>query len=136
MSAANRPLQREKNMTAVHITPATQPVLACTDLIQMIRDGMVIRLKRFIVEPYDDGTTWCIQTVAIAIPDRPHGDRFPIVVMNFHESDQEAMTFALNVFEAFKEAGRASVENVAQWRRGLFTLVPSAQDRFAESDDR
>lgn len=57
-------------MTAIQLFQQRQSEPVCTDLIQMIRDGMIRRLKRFVVEPYDDGITWGIQTVAIATPDR------------------------------------------------------------------
>ena len=81
--------------------------------------------KYFVVEPYDDGITWGIQTVAIATPDADDGDQFPVVIVDLHEDDQAAMSFALSVFDALKNAGRASGEDVCQWRRSLFTLVPN-----------
>lgn len=45
-------------MTAIHVFQQRQSEPVCTDLIQMIRDGMIRRLRRFVVEPYDDGITW------------------------------------------------------------------------------
>ncbi|WP_137887610.1 hypothetical protein [Pseudomonas sp. 2FE] len=111
-------------MTAIHLLPTVKQPRACTDLIQMIRAGMVQRLKNFVVEPYDDGLTWGIQTVAIAVPDRKYGDDFPVVIVDLHEDDKEAMRYSLAVFEALKEAGRATTTQVAKWRRSLFTLVP------------
>lgn len=112
-------------MTAIQHFQQCQSEPVCTDLIQMIRDGMIRRLKRFVVEPYDDGITWGIQTVAIATPETDDGDQFPVVIVDLHEDDQAAMSFALSVFDALKTAGRASVEDVCQWRRSLFTLVPN-----------
>ncbi|MFA7946665.1 hypothetical protein ACEK06_30085 [Pseudomonas brenneri] len=112
-------------MTAIQLFQQRQSEPVCTDLIQMIREGMIRRLKRFVVEPYDDGITWGIQTVAIATPDADDGDQFPVVIVDLHEDDQAAMSFALSVFDALKTAGRASGEDVCQWRRSLFTLVPN-----------
>lgn len=112
-------------MTANLLFQQHQLEPVCTDLIQMISNGMIRRLKRFVVEPYDDGTSWGIQTVAIATPETDDGDQFPIVIVDLHEDDQAAMSFALTLFEALKSAGRASGEEVCQWRRSLFTLVPN-----------
>lgn len=111
-------------MTASRLCPQNQTDLFCCDLIQLIRNGRIIRLIRFIVEPFDDGNSWGIQTVAIARPDSDDGDRFPIVIVNLHEDDEAAMSFALQIFEELKLAGRASSADVSHWRRTLFTVVP------------
>ncbi|WP_271959327.1 hypothetical protein [Pseudomonas aeruginosa] len=111
-------------MTAIQHFQQRQSEPVCTDLIQMIRDGMIRGLKRFVVEPYDDGITWGIQTVAVALPNADEGNQFPVVIVDLHEDDQAAMSFALSVFDALKAVGRASSEDVSQWRRSLFTLVP------------
>lgn len=97
------------------------------DLIQMIRNGEIARLRRFVVEPYDDGRTWGIQTVAVATPNEPEGSFFPVAVVEIHEDDQAAMTYALRVFEALRVAGKATAEDVCRWRRGLFAVVPGGR---------
>lgn len=112
-------------MTSAIALFARQGEPASCDLIQLIQAGKIRKLKRFVVEPYDDGETWCIQTVAVATPDTDDGDSFPVVIVNQHEHDQDAMRFALEVFDALKKAGRASVQDVCLWRRSLFTLVPA-----------
>lgn len=112
-------------MTAIQLFQKHQSEPICSDLIQMISKGMIRRLTRFVVEPYDDGITWGIQTVAIATPDADEGNQFPVVIVDLHEDDQAAMTFALSVFDALKNAGRATGDEVCHWRRSLFTLVPN-----------
>nr|UVN18687.1 Hypothetical protein [Pseudomonas aeruginosa] len=89
----------------------------------MIRDGMIRRLKRIVVEPNDDGITWGIQSVAIATPEADDGDQLPVVIVDLDEVDQAAMSFAVSVFDALNNAGRASGEDECQWPRSLFTLV-------------
>ncbi|WP_432780642.1 hypothetical protein QZH44_29740 (plasmid) [Pseudomonas corrugata] len=111
-------------MSAINLLHHRGSQSVCTDLIQMIHDGLIRRLKRFVVEPFDDGVTWGIQTVAIAVPENEDGDKFPIVIVDLHEDDQAAMSFALSVFDALRIAGRATSEDVCQWRRSLFAVVP------------
>lgn len=89
-------------------------------IVHAISSGDITRLLRFIVEPTDDGER--IRTLAIAARTE---SPFPLVLIDEHDDDQHAMAYAMRVFAAMKNAGLATSNDVALWRRGLFALVPT-----------
>jgi len=108
-------------MSAIHSDPRTATYeRAGADFIRQIRNGDVVRLIRFIVEPTEDDDG--VRTLIIA--KGSNLSRFPLIAALEHVDDQAAMTYALEVFDELKRAGRATSSEVATWRRGLFTLVP------------
>ena len=112
-------------MPAISIDPqVTTHGPAAANFIRQIQAGKVARLIRFIVEPSDDGER--VRTLVIGMPASDRLSRFPIVSAVEHRDDQAAMDYALRIFAAMKDAGLASSNDVAQWRRGLFAVVPTS----------
>jgi len=110
-------------MTAQSTSNAVTAMLI--NLVDLIKQGNVNGLARFVVEPFDDGSSWGIRTVALI---NRKNSAFPVTVIDLHEDDEAAMVFALTVFDELKAQGKASVHDIAGWRRALFTLVPDVAE--------
>lgn len=100
--------------------------IACyrpSGLVGLIDAGLVSRLTRFVVEDVEVDGVVHTQTVAIVALDLGKSGPYPIVMIDRHDSDELAMQFSVMTFDAMKRAGRATTEQVARWRRGLFAAV-------------
>ncbi len=94
-------------------------------LIDLINADMVIGLTRFTVEHADVDDDSTMQTLAVAIP--ANGTpAHPIVIIDQHQSDDDAMVYAVRVFETLKSKGHITNQQAARYRRSLITLVPCA----------
>ncbi|UXH55918.1 hypothetical protein Q1Z72_01540 [Pseudomonas qingdaonensis] len=92
-------------------------------LIDMIKSGDVVRVARLTIEPVETPLGWSMQTVAMAIQAKGNA-AFPVAVIDHHPTDDDAMRYAVDVFETLKSLGHISSNQAAQYRRGLITLVP------------
>lgn len=92
-------------------------------LIDMIKSGDVVRVARLTIEPVESPHGWYMQTVAMAIQ-ADGTSEFPIAVIDQHPTDDDAMRYAVDVFETLKWLGHISTDQAARYRRGLMTLVP------------
>ncbi|HCF3827000.1 TPA: hypothetical protein NID16_005279 [Pseudomonas aeruginosa] len=103
--------------------PATQP----SGLVALCEQGIVSSLSRYLAEDVDVGGVHLVRTIAIVSLDLGTAGAFPIVMIDHHDDDDEAMRFSVAVFSALKNQGKASSEQVARWRRALFAVVPNSQ---------
>jgi|SynMetStandDraft_1070027.scaffolds.fasta_scaffold02005_3 hypothetical protein len=94
-------------------------------LLDMINTDLVSGLSRFTVEHADGDDDLAMQTVAVAVPTNG-SSALPILVIDIHANDDEAMKYSVAVFEAMKSKGLISSQQAARYRRSLFALVPSA----------
>ncbi|WP_329046196.1 hypothetical protein [Pseudomonas aeruginosa] len=92
-------------------------------LLGLINAGLVTRLSKFVVEDVEINGEVHTQTVAIVALSLDQGGVYPIVMIDHHDSDDLAMQFSVMAFDALKRAGHATSDQVAKWRRGLFTAV-------------
>ncbi|MBA1306075.1 hypothetical protein LNN35_22020 [Pseudomonas stutzeri] len=108
-------------MQAKDIKPkATHTKLRMLDLIER---GIIIAISRLTVDQVETDHGWVVQTLAIgATHDTPSA--FPVVVIDQHADDCEAMKYAVSIFEALKARGLLSSDQAARYRRALITLVP------------
>lgn len=94
-------------------------------LIDLIKADLVIGLTRFTVEHADVDDESTMQTFALAIP--ANGTpAHPIAIIDLHQSDDDAMAYAVNIFETLKNKGHITNQQAARYRRSLITLVPCA----------
>jgi len=99
---------------------ATHTKLRMLDLIER---GIIIAISRLTVDQMETDHGWVVQTLAIgATHDTPSA--FPVVVIDQHADDCEAMKYAVSIFEALKARGLLSSDQAARYRRALITLVP------------
>ena len=109
-------MQSERKISPVAHEPTT--------LIDLIKTGEVVGIKRLTLDPTETETGWAIQTLAVAVP-AGGSSRFPIVVIETHATDNLAMDYAVSVFEALRCRGVITSDQRARYRRELLTLVPS-----------
>ncbi|MCY1371607.1 hypothetical protein D9M69_587570 [compost metagenome] len=83
-----------------------------------------------MVEPYEQGDEWGIRTIAVCQSDAEMTAHFPFVAIDHHANDEEAMSYALEVFSRLRQQGHASSNEVANWRRALMTLVPLSTEAW------
>lgn len=93
-------------------------------LLDLIEDGQVVGIAKLTIEQVEVGDHWEMQTLAIGIPSQGSA-AFPIVLIDRHKDDNEAMCYAVAVFESLKSKGFISPQQAVRYRRGLITLVPS-----------
>ena len=92
-------------------------------MLDLIERGIIIAISRLTVDQVETDHGWVVQTLAIgATHDAPSA--FPVVVIDQHADDCEAMKYAVSIFEALKARGLLSADQAARYRRALITLVP------------
>jgi hypothetical protein len=92
-------------------------------MLDLIERGIIIAISRLTVAQVETDHGWVVQTLAIgATHDTPSA--FPVVVIDQHADDCEAMKYAVSIFEALKARGLLSSDQAARYRRALITLVP------------
>ena len=94
-------------------------------MLDLIERGIIISISRLTVDQVETDQGWVVQTLAIgATHDTPSA--FPVVVIDQHADDCEAMKYAVSIFEALKARGFLSSDQAARYRRALITPVPQA----------
>ncbi|MDX1366903.1 hypothetical protein [Pseudomonas sp.] len=93
-------------------------------LIDLIESGQVVGVTRFTVDQVETDSGWAMQTLAIGIPAEGTAS-FPVAVIDQHATDDDAMRYAVSVFETLKAKGLITSQQAARYRRSLITLVPS-----------
>jgi len=93
-------------------------------LLDLIEDGQVVGISKLTIEQVEVDGRWEMQTLAIGIPAAGTA-AFPIVLIDRHRDDNEAMCYAVAVFDSLKAKGLISSHQAVRYRRSLITLVPS-----------
>ncbi|CAB5555633.1 hypothetical protein [Stutzerimonas stutzeri] len=92
-------------------------------LLDLIKAGAVVGISRLVIVPVETEAGWRMQTQAIGLVPKDVAS-FSVALIDEHESDNDAMLYAVEVFEALKELGHISAQQAARYRRSLITLVP------------
>lgn len=92
-------------------------------LLDLIDSGTVVGISRLVIVPVETEQGWRMQTQAIGLVPKDVAS-FPIALIEEHESDNEAMLYAVEVFETLKNRGLITAQQAARYRRSLITLVP------------
>lgn len=91
--------------------------------LDLVRQGQLKCLSKFVVEPFEDEDEWGVQTVIFALT---HTASAPMVLIDRHKDDGAAMAFTIELFDSLRKFGLATASQVVQWRRSLIMVVPKA----------
>lgn len=92
-------------------------------MLDLIERGVIVAISRLTVDQVETDQGWVVQTLAIGTTN-DSASAFPVVVIDHHADDCEAMKYAVSIFEALKARGLVSSDQAARYRRALIALVP------------
>lgn len=93
-------------------------------IVDMARRGELLQLHRINLTGADEDDSEKMRTEIIASAISAAGNLgFPIFVVEYHDDDDIAINHLLNLFEAMRSSGKATTDQVANWRRQLIVAV-------------
>lgn len=101
----------------------TNPCCQPASIIDLAKQGQLLRLKRITVEKVDDESDRTKTEIIATVFETGQDMGFPVILIEDHPSDEIAMRHLLDLFDAMHASGTASRDQIARWRRSLVVAV-------------